>query len=81
MDYSLLMTSRFREELAPRPDGPDRVPEAVRVDGRDGRARRLLQRPHRAPGPARAGPVRVHDPALRGHRRGDRRRPARSPPR
>jgi RND superfamily putative drug exporter len=31
VDYSLLMTSRFREELALRPDGPDRVAEAVRV--------------------------------------------------
>ena len=31
VDYSLLMTSRFREELALRPDGPDRVPDAVRV--------------------------------------------------
>ena len=31
VDYSLLMTSRFREELALRPDGPERVPEAVRV--------------------------------------------------
>ena len=31
VDYSLLMTSRFREELALRPDGLDRVPEAVRV--------------------------------------------------
>ena len=30
VDYSLLMTSRFREELAHR-DGPDRVAEAVRV--------------------------------------------------
>jgi RND superfamily putative drug exporter len=30
VDYSLLMTSRFREELALR-DGPDRVGEAVRV--------------------------------------------------
>ena len=30
VDYSLLMTSRFREELARR-DGPDRVAEAVRV--------------------------------------------------
>src|SRR5262249_26330348 len=30
VDYSLLLTSRFREELALR-DGPDRVPEAVRV--------------------------------------------------
>jgi RND superfamily putative drug exporter len=31
VDYSLLLTSRFREELALRPDGPDRVPHAVRV--------------------------------------------------
>ena len=31
VDYSLLMTSRFREELALRPDGPERVPEAVRI--------------------------------------------------
>ena len=31
VDYSLLMTSRFREELALRPDGPDRVAEAVRI--------------------------------------------------
>ena len=31
VDYSLLMTSRFREELALRPDGPERVPDAVRV--------------------------------------------------
>jgi RND superfamily putative drug exporter len=30
IDYSLLLTSRFREELAHR-DGPDRVAEAVRV--------------------------------------------------
>ena len=30
VDYSLLMTSRFREELARR-EGPDRVAEAVRV--------------------------------------------------
>jgi len=32
VDYSLLMTSRFREELARRPiDAPERVAEAVRV--------------------------------------------------
>ncbi len=31
VDYSLLMTSRFREELALRPDHPDRVAEAVRA--------------------------------------------------
>ena len=31
VDYSLLMTSRFREELALRPDGPERVPDAVRM--------------------------------------------------
>src|SRR5215218_6911944 len=30
VDYSLLMTSRFREEMAAR-DGPDRVADAVRV--------------------------------------------------
>ena len=29
VDYSLLLTSRFREELAVRPDVPDRVGEAV----------------------------------------------------
>lgn len=29
VDYSLLLTSRFREELAVRPDGPDRIGEAV----------------------------------------------------
>src|SRR3954471_4522128 len=31
VDYSLLMTSRFREELARRPDEPDAVGDAVRV--------------------------------------------------
>ena len=31
VDYSLLMTSRFREELALRPDRADRVSEAVRA--------------------------------------------------
>ncbi len=31
VDYSLLMTSRFREELARRPDDPDRVAELVRI--------------------------------------------------
>ena len=31
VDYSLLLTSRFREELALRPDGPDRVAEAVQA--------------------------------------------------
>jgi RND superfamily putative drug exporter len=31
VDYSLLMTSRFREELAHRPDDPEAVQEAVRV--------------------------------------------------
>ncbi len=32
VDYSLLMTSRFREELAKRPtDAPDRVEDAVRI--------------------------------------------------
>jgi RND superfamily putative drug exporter len=31
VDYSLLLTSRFREELALRPDDPERVPDAVRA--------------------------------------------------
>ena len=31
VDYSLLLTSRFREELARRPPGPTRVPDAVRT--------------------------------------------------
>jgi RND superfamily putative drug exporter len=31
VDYSLLMTSRFREELATRPDQPDRVAAAVQA--------------------------------------------------
>ncbi|MDO8483490.1 MAG: MMPL family transporter [Candidatus Limnocylindrales bacterium] len=31
VDYSLLLTSRFREELARRPDGPDRVAAAVQT--------------------------------------------------
>src|SRR4029078_11022503 len=31
VDYSLLMPSRFREELARRPDEPDAVRDAVRV--------------------------------------------------
>ena len=31
VDYSLLMTSRFREELAVRQDSPTRVPDAVRI--------------------------------------------------
>ena len=31
VDYSLLMTSRFREELAARPDDPNCVGEAVRI--------------------------------------------------
>ena len=43
-------------------------------DGRDGRSGRLLQRADRPAGAARAGPVRIHDPALGRDRRGDRRR-------
>lgn len=31
VDYSLLLTSRFREELALRPEGPDRVADAVQA--------------------------------------------------
>ena len=75
VDYSLLMTSRFREELALRPDGPERVAGRRPDDRRDRRPGRLLQRPDRPARPARAGPLRVHDPALGRDRRGDRRRP------
>jgi RND superfamily putative drug exporter len=31
VDYSLLLTSRFREEMARQPDGPEQVGEAVRI--------------------------------------------------
>ncbi len=76
VDYSLLMTSRFREELrAPARRARTASRRAVRIDGRDGRSGRLLQRADRPARPARAGPVRVHDPALGRDRRGDRRRP------
>ena len=87
VDYSLLLTSRFREELAARatwralPDGPRSRPRPRRGhrDGgpdhrRDGRPGRLLlgaDRPARAD---RADPVPVHDPALGRHRRRRRRR-------
>ena len=73
VDYSLLMTSRFREELAQR-DGPGPRRRGRADHGRDGRASRVLLGPD---GPARAaGPraVRVHDPALGRDRRRDRRR-------
>ena len=71
------MTSRFREELAlRRPDGPERVGEAVSEStvATAGRAvffsglTVLL-------GLLGPRPVRVHDPALGRHRRRDRRRP------
>ena len=49
VDYSLLMTSRFREELARRGGRtPDDVAEARPDHRRDGRAGGLLQRPDRA---------------------------------
>ena len=77
VDYSLLMTSRFREELRRR--------QPVRRAGRGGRRRRpghrghgrtsrLLLGPDRPARASWAGPVRVHDPALGRDRRGDRRR-------
>ena len=78
VDYSLLLTSRFREELASRADDPadERVAAAVEATVADRRPGGVLLR---ADGPARPGgprPVRVHDPALgRDRRRG--RRPAR----
>ena len=74
VDYSLLMTSRFREELAHR-DGPDRVAEAVRVTVATAGSGGVLLGPDRAARPARPRAVRVHDPALGRHRRGDRRGP------
>ena len=73
VDYSLLMTSRFREELAHREGaGPRRRGRpGHRGDRRPGR---VLLRPHGAARPAGPRAVRVHDPALGGHRRRDRRR-------
>ena len=47
VDYSLLMTSRFREELALRPDRPDRV-----AGGRPG----ARSRPPAAPSSSAASP-------------------------
>ena len=77
VDYSLLMTSRFREELrraAAARDPTDAGPSRRAVDGGgrprgDRRAGRLLLRPDRPARPARPGPVRVHDPALGRDRR------------
>ena len=63
VDYSLLMTSRFREELAHR-DGPDRVAEAVRVTVATAGRAVFFSGPDGAAGPAGPRPVRVHDPAL-----------------
>ncbi len=48
-------------------------------DRRDRRSGRVLLRPHRAARPPGPRPVRVHDPALGGHRRGDRGRARRWP--
>ena len=67
VDYSLLMTSRFREELGEASDGRRRgraSREAVRGDGRDRRPGGVLLGPHGPARPARPDPVRVHDPAL-----------------
>ena len=76
VDYSLLMTSRFREELAARPaDRTGPGGERRRRDRRDGRAGGLLLGPDRPARADRARPLRVHDPALGRHRRRDRRLP------
>jgi hypothetical protein len=61
VDYSLLMTSRFREELALRPDGPDRVTDAVRITlSTAGRA--VFFSADCAARAARPGPVQFMDP-------------------
>ena len=75
VDYSLLLTSRFREELALRPDGPDRVPDAVRVTVATAGRAIFFSGLTVLLGPPRAGPLRVHDPALGRDRRRHRRRP------
>ena len=75
VDYSLLMTSRFREELARRPaDDPEAVGEAVRITVATAGRAVFFSGLTVLLGPARPRPLRVHDPALGGHRRGDRRR-------
>ena len=75
VDYSLLMTSRFREELANR-DGPDRVAEAVRVTVATAGRAVFFSGLTVLLGLLGPRPVRVHDPALGrdrgGHRRGPR---------
>ena len=76
VDYSLLMTSRFREELAAR-GGRRRRRRGRPGDRRDRRPGRVLLRPDGPARAARARPVRVHDPALGRDRRGDRRRAGR----
>ena len=87
VDYALLLTSRFREELrraaagATRPRTQARpgraINDAVADHRRDRRPGGLLQRPDRPAGPDRADPVRVHGPAVGGHCRRDRRWPGR----
>ena len=75
VDYSLLLTSRFREELAKRQPMSHRTGSGGRPGhGRDRRPGGVLQRPDGAPRAARSRPVRVHDPALGGDRWGHRRR-------
>ena len=82
VDYALLLTSRFREELGTRRAAgcrrdagrPGSGQRGRGGDGRDRRARGVLQRPDGAAGPDRSDPVRVHGPALGRHRRGDGRR-------
>ena len=81
VDYSLLMTSRFREELASAGLAARRRRGRGRRDCADRRPGGVLlgaDRPARA---ARARALRVHDPALGRDRRGRRRRVRRRPPR
>ena len=78
VDYSLLLTSRFREQIAAgRPDDPDLVPRAVEETVATAGRAVFFSRPDGAPRAARARAVRVHDPALGRDRRGDRRLPRR----
>ena len=81
VDYALLLSSRFREELGRATSAGHwtrrrierRVEEARRRDRRDRRSSGLLQRRDRAAGPDRPDALRVHGPALGRHRRRDRR--------
>ena len=64
VDYSLLMTSRFREELAQARRAPDRVAEAVRVTVATAGRAVFFSGLTVLLGLLGPRPVRVHDPAL-----------------